>query len=120
VSVRVEQADFDELLGLLMAEYSLVDSVLSRIVELRAANKLFDALLEELQGNGNRKRIELHRIVRKLQALLAKDPEHTPLPTRASRPPGDLTRSKNSRPPPPRNVPPPRRTHPPPLPRKKT
>ena len=107
MSVRVDQADFDELLGLLIAEYSLAEGAATRGVELLAQLKVLEALLEEHRSHSHKKRVELHRVITRLKNILAKDPEHTPLPSRQA----DLTRSKNSRPPP--------RSKPPPLPPRK-
>jgi hypothetical protein len=105
VSVRVEQADFDELLGILIADYSLSDGVDARNIEVQSQLRILLALLEEERSARAKRRIERHRVISKLKELLSKDPEHTPLPTRTSTPPL-ATRSKNSRPPP-RNRPPP-------------
>ena len=97
MSVRVEQRDFDELLRLLQRRYDVVDGA-------RSTALLLGSMLDELIRVADEERVDMHRLITLLKAAKLKDPEHTPLPTRASTPPL-ATRSKNSRPPP--RLPPP-------------
>jgi len=97
LSVRVEQKVFDEILSLLQRRYDRIDGTRSTAILLRS---LLDELLE-----GDEERVDLHRLITLFKNSMLRDPEHTPLPSKA---PPLATRSKNSRPPP--------RSKPPPLP----
>jgi hypothetical protein len=100
MSIRLDQADFDELVGILLAELSMIDGTIGMA-------KTVIAQLEEFVSIQEQKRRAQRKYLNHLRALRAKDPDHTPLPVKTpvrSAEPPPLTRPKNSRPPPPRSV----------------
>jgi hypothetical protein len=92
VSIRLDQADFDELQGNLLTELSLIDGTVSMARTMRAQ-------LDELEAVATQKRKLCRKLLDRLRDVASHDPDHTPLPLKssASKPP---SRSRSVRPPP--------------------